>query len=289
MKKIIITISTVLFAFCLIGSCKKSHISGDAKDLILGSYITLDSVINENLDFSDPTATVSIKVGSKGSPVASVNIFIATGSNALDTTSWVLVKNVPFSDGVVLSVTTADLSAALAKVSQTINPGTQYVLQNEVITKGGKYYSVSNTPSNYNSLPGYNMALSWQATAVCAFNQANSLGLYQVVTDTWVDYLPGDTIYVFAGPNANSVSFYAYPGGIRDGGTNRVPWIVNIDPATGAATVANQFVGDYPGNISTQVSATGFVFSCTGVVSLVVNVDYGGSPYAGQVFALQKQ
>jgi len=288
MKKIIITTLSVVFALFLINSCRKSNINGDAKDLTLGSYITLDSIINENLNFSDPTASVSIIVGSKGAAVASINIFIATGSNALDTTSWVLVKNVPYTNGLVLSVTTAEISAALAKVSQTIEPGTQYVLQNEVVTVDGRYFSVSNTPSNYNSLPGYNMALSWQATAVCAFSQASSIGLYQVTFDgDWQDFQNGDTINVFPGPTANSISFYAYPG-VPDGGVNRVPWIVNVDPATGAATVANQFVGDY-GTTVAQVSATGFVFSCTGVINLVVNVNYGGAPYAGNVFTLQKE
>jgi hypothetical protein len=53
--------------------------------------------------------------------------------------------------------------------------------------------------------------------------------------------------------------------------------------------VANQFTGDYPGGVDTQVSATGFVFSCTGIINLTVNVNYGGAPYAGQTFTLQKQ
>src|ERR1700722_4402970 len=123
MKKIIIVTLSVVSAFILINSCKKGYINGDANVLVLGSYITLDSVINENLNFSDPSAVVAIKVGSKGSPVASVNVFVATGSNSLDTTGWVLIKNVPYTNGVVLSVTTAELSTALAANGLSIAPG----------------------------------------------------------------------------------------------------------------------------------------------------------------------
>src|SRR5580698_1592298 len=181
MKKIIL--SFLGFGLLLLGvnSCKKSFVNGDAKILVEGSYITLDSIINESLDFSNQAATVSIKVGSKGSPVASVNIFVATGSYSLDTTGWILIKNVPYSAGVVLSVSTAELSAALAPAS--ILPGNVYVLQNQVVTKDGRTFSVANTPSTYNSFPAYNMALTWGATAVCAFSQAAAVGNYSVVSD----------------------------------------------------------------------------------------------------------
>jgi len=289
MRKITLLIISAGIALFAIHSCKKSDINGNpsGKGLVLGSYLVLDSAINENLNFSDPSATVSIKVGSKGSPIATVKIFVATGSNSADSTGWVSIKSVPYTEGVVLSVSTAELNTALATVNQTIAPGNQYTLQNVVVTSDGRTFSVTNTPTNFVSLTGYNMALTWSATAVCAFDQASSIGVYKVVTDTWVDYSPGDTINVFAGPDAHSLSFYGYPGA-PDGGINRVPWIVEVDPATGAATVADQFVGDY-GTTVARVSATGFIFSCTGGISLIVNVNYGGAPYAGQVFVLQKQ
>src|ERR1022692_994148 len=276
MKKIIITSLSVLFALFLINSCRKSNINGDAKYLILGSYITLDSIINENLDFSNQSATVSIMVGSKSSPVASVNVYLATGSNALDTTTWVLIKNVPYSSGVVLSVSTADISTALGKVNQTLQAGTQYVLQNQVVTTDGRYFSVSNTPSNYNSLEGYHMALSWYATAVCAFTQASSVGLYQVVTDKfWGDFAVGNLITVTAGSNSNQLLVTAYPNPAANG-INRVPIIVNVDPVSDIATVQQQVAGAYSnwsyGNFSVATTGVGsYVFSCTGLLELTLD------------------
>lgn len=287
MKKFIITSMGLALFFVLIHSCKKDNITGDKSNLILGSYITLDSTINQNLDFSNGAATVSIKVHSKGSPVATVNIYVATGSNSEDTSGWKFIKTVSYTDGVVLSVSTAELAKALAPA--VISPGTAYALQNQVVTQDGRKFSVANTPDNYNSFPAYKMALTWNAVAVCAFSQSAAIGSYTVKADPdWQDFSPGYPITVTAGPNPNSISFYAYPG-IPDGGTNRQPWIVNVDPATGAATMKSQYIGDYPGVPGCTASAKGFVFSCAGIITLKVDVVYGGTTYAAQKFVLQHQ
>jgi hypothetical protein len=268
-------------------SCKKGQISGDSANLIEGSYLTLTKNINGNLDFSNPAATVSIQVGSKGLPIQSVNIYAATGA-ALDKSTWKLIKNVAYTEGMNLVVTTAELAKALAP--NPIAPGSQYVLQNEVVLADGRKFSAFNTPSNFSSLPAYNFALTWKATAVCAFSQAGSVGKYKVVYDgDWVDYNTGDTLSVFAGPTANSIQFLAYPSTVIGGGTNRQPWIVNVDAATGAATMATQYIGDYPGAPNAKAAATGFVFSCTGLITLKVDVTYAGSLYGGLSFILQKQ
>jgi hypothetical protein len=285
MKKLIITCIGIGIVLLALHSCKKSSINGDSKDLISGSYLTLTKSINGNLDFSNSSATVSIQVGSKGSPVASVNIYAATGA-ALDSATWKLIKTVAFTEGMTLAVSTAELSKALSPAS--IAPGTQYVLQNEVVTKDGRKFSALNTPTNYTSFPAYNFALSWTATAVCAFTQASSIGTYKVVQDDWADYSAGDLITISAGPDAASIQFLAYPS-LAYGGTNRQPWIVKVDAASGAATMATQIIGDYPGVANCKGAATGFVFSCTGVISLKVDVTYGGTLYAGNQFTLQKQ
>lgn len=287
MQKNIIALLSIAILATGMYSCKKGTINGDAKDLILGSYLTLKQKINTNLNFSSPTATVSIVTGQYGSPIASVNIYLATG-DALDTKKWKLIKNVPFSDSASLVVTTAEIAAALAPTA--IAPGNQYVLQNEAVTKDGRKFSAGNTPTNYTSFPAYNFAFSWTATAVCPYSEASTVGTYKVSADTWVDYGIGDPIPVAAGPGANQINFQMYPGP-GAGGTSIVNTVVDVDPATGTATVKSQKTGYYgantPGNLVT-VSGTGFVFSCTGVINLKMTINVGGSDYAGYTFTLKK-
>ncbi len=287
MKKIISIIAGIaLIAFGL-NSCKKDNINGDASTLVLGSYITLEKVNNTNLNFSDPAATVSIDVAEYGAPVASVNIYLATGSNSFDPAGWKLIKNVPYSGVTTLTVTTAEIAAALAP--DVIEPGNQYTLQNEVVTQDGRKFSNANTPTSFQSFPAYNMALNWDATAVCAFDATASAGTYKVVTDSWVDYHAGDLITVTAGPGANQLSFLTYPSTSIGGSSDNVPTVVDVDPVTGAATIAKQPTGHYGDGTPTQVEGSGFIFSCTGGINLSIDVYYGTDKYAGQTFVLQKQ
>ena len=72
MKRIISILSGIALLVFGMYSCKKDNINGDAKQLVEGSYITLEKVNNANLNFSDPAATVSIDVKEYGSPVASI-------------------------------------------------------------------------------------------------------------------------------------------------------------------------------------------------------------------------
>ncbi|MDE3248663.1 MAG: hypothetical protein KGO82_08395 [Bacteroidota bacterium] len=285
MRKNIIALLVVALAITGVWSCKKDKISGDSKDLIMGSYLTLGALINGNLDFSNQAATVSMKVGSRGEKVASVNVY-ASPDGGSDKSTWKLIKTLPYSDSMVISVSTGELAKALAP--GTIEPGNQYVLQNEVVTASGAKYSAANTPTNFSSFPAYKFGLTWKATAVCAFSQAASVGAYKVVSDdNWQDYAPGDTLTVFPGPDANSLSFYAYPA-VQAGGVNRKPWIVKVDAATGTATMASQAIGSY-GSVVSSAKASGFVFSCTGVITLSVDVNYGGTVYAAQVLTIKKQ
>ncbi len=107
-------------------------------------------------DFSNPAATVSIKVSQYGDAIASINVYLATGENPLDATGWKLIKNIPYTgEGTLLSVTTAEIAAALAP--NAIMPGTQYRLENEVVTSDGRKFSDANTPTSYSSFPAYNL------------------------------------------------------------------------------------------------------------------------------------
>lgn len=275
----------------LLVACSKKKISGDASNLQLGAYITLDSTINGILDVGNPTSTVSIKVGKAvGSPIASVNIYVATGANPEDTSGWKFIKSVSYSTGLVLSVSTDELATALGL---NPSPGNKYNLQNQVVTTDGRKYSVANTPDNYNSFPAYNMALTWYATAVCSFT-GGMAGDYYLTKDSWNDYgaspsnpvlIPGS---VKDGPGANQISIYVYPGKPA-GGVETGPMIVDVDPATGAATIEQSDIGNYGSPSSeTIVTGSGFVFGCVGVIDLFINFNYGGSPYNNQEMILQK-
>jgi hypothetical protein len=278
MRKNIIALLSITVVLFGVYACKKGAINGDKNDLISGAIITLTKNINGNLDFSKPAATVSIQVGSKGSAVESVNVYLATG-DALDQTKWKLIKNVPFTDGMTLSVSTTELAAALAPA--VIAPGNQYILQNEAVTKDGHKFSAVNTPTNFSSFSVYNIFFSWSATAVCAY-VAPMGGNYKVVQDDWQDWSPGDIVKVTDGPKSNQLNLaQVYPNPAYGAVVDSL--YIDIDPVTGAATSPKGLVwGDYGYLASNLEGSKGFVFSCTGVISLSIHIDASG--YGDQGF-----
>lgn len=274
MKKLIIAFFSIAVVMV---ACKKDQILGTADDLVRdGAYLTLTEAGNNQIA-PDPASSVSIKVGSVGEQVASVNIYVVRDQD-LDPTHWKLVKNVAFSDGVELRVTSTDIATALGIDLTDIKGGDVFTLYNEAVTQAGKKFSLANTATDFESQAPFNMALQWQALGVCAFDAAPFTGKFIVDVDTWADFAPGDELDVVAGPGTNQITITAYPSPAF--GINRQPFVVDVDPATGAATVASQVVGDYPGfDTNVKVETTGntnFVFACTGVIQLTLNLSGDG-------------
>ncbi|MBS1609774.1 MAG: hypothetical protein JSS70_13640 [Bacteroidetes bacterium] len=131
------------------------------------------------------------------------------------------------------------------------------------------------------------MALNWDATAVCAYT-GSAAGTYKVIQDDWQDRTPGDLVTVTDAGN-NQIDLSAvWPNPAY--GTSINPLLVDIDPETGAATVPNVEFGDYGTYIASSLSGSGFVFSCTGTITLTIEIDASGYGNQGaKKLILQKQ
>ena len=287
------TMKKIIFAFMgilLIGTaCKKSVILGTPDELGTdGAYLTLTEQGNIQIA-PDPASSVSIKVGSVGQPVASVNIYVVRGQD-LNKANWKLIKNVPFSDGVELNVTAPEIATALGVPLDDIKGGDVFTFYNEAVTVAGKMFSLANITTDFESQAPFNMAMQWSALGVCAFDPAPFTGNFAVNVDEWQDFAVGDVVTSQAGPGANQITLTVYPSPAF--GTNRQPFIVDVDPATGAATVASQVIGDYPGfdtNLKVEtVGTANFVFGCTGHIQLTLNFTGDGGDYGDYLLVLEK-
>ena len=68
------------------------------------------------------------------------------------------------------------------------------------------------------------------------------------------------------------------------------PLVVNINPATGAATVPSGVVfGDYGYLASTLTGSSGYVFSCTGQILLSIHVTATGYGDQGNLKLILKK
>jgi hypothetical protein len=304
MKKIFISISLVACLGIVIFSCKKTqgvNPLADVANLGHGAYITLDTAINLNFNFADlANSTVSIKVTQypNGNDIDKINVFVVKGSNA-DPAVWKMVKTVPYSgQGTALTVSGAELAAGLGVDLSSFQAGDYYTFYNQVITKSGETYDISNTYSALESGSYYNVSFRWTTYITCPFT-GGMTGNYTVIQDDWADWSPGDVVQVSDGPGPNEIDLSAvWPnpayGNLVD------PLVVDIDPATGVAKVHKVNFGDYGGGYNMTAVGTGagdvagYVFSCTGYISLQMSLianATGGNGYNNGTtnLILQKQ
>jgi hypothetical protein len=285
MKKIV---SILLVTGLLLGvGCKKGDVISDVKSLGTGAYVTLVKATNLRIDYANLSNTsVSITVKEYGNPIEKIKIYVTAGSATTDKTKWKAIKEVPYSGETVLTVKATEIATALGVLPTALSPGNSYTLYNEVTTKDGKIFDLTNTPGTFAGNSNYNMALSWTGVVVCPFVQTGFAGNFEVLEDGWEDYFPPDVITVSdAGTNKLSFNYGT--------GFNVKPIVIDIDPATGAATVPAVAYGSYSaaGTIYTckTSGASNYVFSCIGTITLRLNHTGGGSNFGDFTIRLKKK
>lgn len=304
MKKYLIIMIAVCAAVVALNSCKKTagdiNPLSDIKNLKVGSYLVQDSLINANLNSTSNSSLVGIIVHQfpAGEAVDHILLYATIGTST-DTLKWKLVKSVPYSSGtkVVLSTTTAELATAFGVPPSTFSPGTLLTFFTKAVTKSGLTYDITNAGNNGGggliSGSAYKSAFSFTVYVVCPFAGAMA-GSYKVVRDDWTDWNVGDLVQVTEGPGQYQINLsQVYP----NGGTVIDQLLVNIDPVTGTATVPKVTYGRYGGPTSVQYSAqgagpnsvAGYVFSCTGFITLNLDQQGGGTDYGPNKLILQKQ
>lgn len=287
-----ITSLFVLALLVLAVSCTKSGGNDLWKYENLGQgevlkFDTPGAVIRDALDFTNLSASsVSYKLQSYGTLNAvSVNVYAST-NNSADTTKWRRIKNVPLTaDKATVVVSATELATALGVPLSSLTAGTQYTLYNQVVTAEGLSFSTANLFGDYESGANYNHGFRFTVTVGCPFNPATSAGNYTIITDPW-DGAAGEVVTATA--TANTVRMILFPYAAPPGVGSVTVTISNL--ASGAATVSRQTYGSYGAGFENfRCEGTGFVFSCTGRITLRLQHTLpSGTNYGTYLLELQK-
>lgn len=302
MKKIIYSIvfCSLLFA---VSSCKKTdgpvNPLSSINNFKVGSYLILDKTINENFNLNTIASSavgVTVHQFAGGEKIDHIEVW-ASASSDYDTTKWKKVKSVPYAgDAVNLTVSGAELATALGVATSSFKPGISYTFFNRIFTKSGARYDVNNTGTNdgsgLNGGPEYKASFVFSGIIICPY-VAPMAGTYKIITDDWLGSA-GTLIKVTDGTVANTLDLSgAWPG--DSGYPVKDHLIVKVDPATGAASVAAvtfmDMTTDGYGTAKAN-SGSGYVFSCTGRIQLIIDVTLSNPAYGaqgGQRLVLQKQ
>lgn len=283
----------VLLAFIMgIESCKKkSDLILSPNELIVGSYIKLDSTISNEFNFSSiNTSTVSWVVSGVGEPIDKI-ISYASTDNSPNKTTWKKIKEFAVTNNkATITISGAELAAALGIAPTALNPGNQYPIYNELITKNGKTYSVVNSNTDLQNASDYKTALTLRGTITCPFVAAGFAGDFEVVSDNdWQDFAQGEVLQITQATDT-SVTLLEYPS--PNYGSNRQPIVIKINPSNGRATIQPpQYAGNY-GSVAAKVSTSktipSYIFSCTGDVILYQDILYGSTTYGNLFLRLKK-
>ncbi len=134
--------------------------------------------------------------------------------------------------------------------------------------------------------PGASTFIRYEA--VCQYSPAQYQGNFEVITDEWADYGPGETVELTM-IDATHFSFQYKPANPR-------PIVVTVNPNTNAVTVAKQVYGSgYPpgwtfGDISAESvpSVQNFVAPCAGTFSVVLKHTVAAGSFGDFKIVLRK-
>ncbi len=290
MRKLLIMLLLGVGFSIIISSCKKTETNPllDVKNLSLGSYIAFAEKTSVTFNITDlASAEVSIKVNQVGSDIDKIGMYIVIGANT-DTTTWAFIKTVPYTDSAtVLSASATEVAAALGITLNDFTAGESFTIYDRIYTKNGRQFDITNINPDVESNSNYNMAFRWTTYVSCPFT-GNMAGTYKVIEDDWADWSEGDLVTVEDGPGDNQINLeHVYPNPAYGNLLN--PIIVDIDPATGIATVPEVQYGDYGGGFIASCTGGGFVFSCAGTIDLTLDQFTASSDYGNYRLVLQKQ
>ena len=282
MKKYQSVIFILLFALGFI-TCKKSDTNfTPITELAVGSYIRSVSFGTTRFNSASPTLgadKVSIVVKGVGEPIDKIISYVSTSNNSLDKTTWkkIIETTVTDNDNITIAFTGSQFASALGVATSGLAPGTSFVIYNEILTKSGKIYNINNINGDAEAAAAYAMVFRYNVSVVCPFT-GNMTGTYKVIADpNWQDWSPGDLVQVTDGPAANQINISkVYPNPAL-GSVGSKPLVVDVDPASGAATIptgsATAFWGNYGSYVAyTGAGSSGFVFSCTGRINLKIHI-----------------
>ena len=263
--------SIFLFFIVLVLSCSKAK--DFYEELGKGAYLTLVTQNNALLNAVDPASSVGQVVNSYGEPVASINLY-ASATATLDKTKWKLIKNIPFNGETTITTTNAEIADALDLTPGDLPPGNVFHLYNEAVLADGRTFSSYNTSDvDLENQAPFNVAFHFTATVVCPYDPATVAGTYKVVRDDWQDWTAGDLVQVTAGAGANQVDIsQVWPNPAFAAVVT--PLTITVEPASGTANIpANVTFGNYGAYTAiTSIGNTGFVFSCTGQITIRVHI-----------------
>ena len=290
MKKIIIYSLYLFSVAALFTACKKDE-NGNLPELTRFPLPLVVKVAGSDqvIDATTPnTFSGKYSVGLYFPAVAPPKKFDVVVIKNNDKTNVKVLKTDVTTFPTKLTITGAQLTALF---NAPIVLGDKFDIGVDVTTYTGAKFEAFPTVGNSYAAgiaaqPGASTFVRYEA--VCQYNPAAYQGPYEVVTDEWGDYAPGDIVQLTM-VDATHFSFKYLAA-------DALPIVVTVNPVTNAVTVPKQVYGSgYPpgwpyGNISVESvpSVENFVAPCAGTFSVILKHTVAAGSFGENKLVLKK-
>lgn len=265
-----------------------------------GAIISNTAIVSSIINFSElETSAYEADLVDLNNTVAKYDLFIVFNK---DTAAFESITNFPAK----LTITAPELVTALNVAGKTTKDAVSglerpYVLADfragsridcfaTVTDKKGTVFPVTKIGNDLLTNPGQRTMHRFNFFISCPFVASEAEGTYFVTNDEWGDYAPGSTIPMTVTATENSITIKGLYSNAWKGSTDFRDFdvVVTVNSANGIATIAAQQAYDfawYPLTFGiASVDGTGFVFSCSGTITLnlehrVALGTFGGGPY----------
>lgn len=277
-------------------SCKdESTLIINPNEVPKGVFLYLD-VETPVIDISD-LAGSSFKgtVTAPSENVVSYDMSVCWVSNGVASDTVPLKNYTSFPANVTVNAT--ELAAALGVTTDQFLAGDAFNIISTATGLEGNIVSIDNLDQDAAGNPGEKQAFNYTIFISCPFVASEAAGTYQWTEDPWGTWIDDGIFEVVAGPGENQITcidVFDHPN-LDEPGTF-FDMIIDVDPLSGVATVEKQNTW-HPGNWGIPPGAGwglgthdggGFVFSCSGTISLILNVNMDLGGWGPQVYVAQR-
>lgn len=168
-------------------------------------------------------------------------------------------------------ITAGDVATALGVPVESFQPGTRFDFVGTSVRDNGEVITFNDLNLDLQAEVGMRQSYQLNTFISCPFNRDDALGTYLIDDPNGFALNGATTFEVVAGEASNEIIMIN-----PFGGNEMYDIVIEVDPASGIATVGEQFAfstleqccgGFEATRIETQADG-GFVFSCAGVITL---------------------
>lgn len=241
-------------------------------------YMDVESAVLNVTDLTGSKFAATVYAPSENVSNYDIKVSWVSGGNTSDTVDLKSYNAFPAS----VEINASELAAALGVTMDDFLPGDAFNVVCTVTSTDGKEVTIEQLDEDAAGNPGQRQAFNYTTYISCPFNASDAAGTYEATVDDFGTFADNGQFEVIAGPGENQITCKDWFGHSVPGAPDATyDVIIDVDPNSGIATVSKQdawHCDTWGCPYGTgRVDGGGFVFSCSGTISLVLEhtVDLG--------------